>query len=135
MQQSWVHNTRRHLVCIDSYTDGVPRGRVYGPLEQTLSFSSLSQFLVRMEELLEERQEPQAYTVLRRFSEFLEPNPLAHSGPCQRKGQLATFELDILFRQNTSWQGLLQWRETGREQSFRSVLELVILMDSALKTL
>ena len=48
------------------------------------------------------------------------------------RGALATFRLRVLFRQNTSWQGLLTWVETKEEESFRSVLELVNLFDSAL---
>ena len=50
-----------------------------------------------------------------------------------RKGRLATFELKILFRQHASWQGTIVWKEGRQEQSFRSVLELVHLMDSALR--
>ncbi|MBE6598234.1 MAG: hypothetical protein E7638_02190 [Ruminococcaceae bacterium] len=49
-----------------------------------------------------------------------------------KRGKLATFTVRILFRQNTSWQGYLMWMEKGREESFRSVLELIFLMDSAL---
>ena len=41
----------------------------------------------------------------------------------------------ILFRQNASWQGSVLWREGGQEERFRSALELVLLMDSALRTL
>ncbi|NLW65775.1 MAG: hypothetical protein GXY26_06040, partial [Clostridiales bacterium] len=36
------------------------------------------------------------------------------------------------FRQNASWQGVITWAEDRREESFRSALELVFLMDSAL---
>ena len=47
-------------------------------------------------------------------------------------GKIATFAIKILFRQNTSWQGSILWLEWGEEQSFRSVLELIYLMDNAL---
>ena len=40
----------------------------------------------------------------------------------------------ILFRQNASWQGSVTWLEGGRDESFRSVLELLLLMHSALET-
>ncbi|MCI9263720.1 MAG: hypothetical protein HFF06_04025 [Oscillospiraceae bacterium] len=49
-----------------------------------------------------------------------------------RTGELATFDIRILFRQNSSWQGSVLWQEGDREESFRSVLELVLLMDSAM---
>ena len=49
-----------------------------------------------------------------------------------RKGKLATFVVKVLFRQHTSWQGSITWLEEQSEQAFRSVLELILLMDSAL---
>ena len=45
-----------------------------------------------------------------------------------------TFELEILFRQNYSWQGRLRWPEKGKEATFRSVLELITLMELLLET-
>jgi len=50
-----------------------------------------------------------------------------------RRGEQATFEMQIIFRQHTSWQGVITWLEEKMEQSFRSVLELILLMDSALR--
>jgi len=37
-----------------------------------------------------------------------------------------------MFRQHASWQGGVLWVEGKAEQSFRSALELILLMDSAL---
>ena len=45
---------------------------------------------------------------------------------------MATFQLRVLFRQNASWQGSLIWVDQRMDAQFRSVLELVRLMDSAL---
>ncbi len=39
----------------------------------------------------------------------------------------------ILFREHSTWQGIIYWRETGKRQAFRSFLEMVILMASALE--
>lgn len=44
-----------------------------------------------------------------------------------------TFELEILFRQNFSWQGRLRWPEKGTETTFRSVLELITVMELLLE--
>ena len=43
-----------------------------------------------------------------------------------------TFIVNVLYRQNASWQGTVKWVETGIEKSFRSTLELLKLMDSAM---
>jgi hypothetical protein len=51
-----------------------------------------------------------------------------------KEGKLATFSLRILFRQNASWQGSITWCEGRSEESFRSVLELLMLMNSALES-
>lgn len=131
----WVHENRRTLICVDSYEQGILKGRFFDAWQDMEAFDSLTQFLIRMEQLLDNRQEPQSYTAARTFSSFLEPNTCSGSTSTIRRGQRATFELQILFRQHASWQGNLIWRETGMEQSFRSVLELVILLDSALRSL
>jgi hypothetical protein len=45
---------------------------------------------------------------------------------------MATFELEILFRQNASWQGNVIYAEQNLSSSFRSLLELLSLIDSVL---
>lgn len=40
----------------------------------------------------------------------------------------ATLELEILFRQNHSWQGRLRWLPGQQEVAFHSVLELILLI-------
>ena len=133
--RGWVPAARRSLICVDAYENSVLQGRIFDPGHNVEAFSSLAQFLLQMEELLDRRQDPQAYTQARKFSSLLIQPEQDGSASCIRKGKRATFELQILFRQHSSWQGILLWKETGMEQSFRSVLELVILMDSALRDL
>lgn len=40
------------------------------------------------------------------------------------------FMVQILDRQNTTWQGTITWTESGRKATFRSALELLKLVDS-----
>jgi len=42
-----------------------------------------------------------------------------------------TFLVKIKYRQNSSWQGSVQWVEAGKTQNFKSCLELMRLMDTA----
>ena len=44
-----------------------------------------------------------------------------------------TFIIRVQHRQNASWQGSVQWVEGGKEQHFRSALELIKMMDEALE--
>lgn len=125
---------RNSIICVDSYDDGVLKGRFYCPPQDGESFSSLSQFLMKMESMLDDTKAPQAYTQLRSFGGIrpMEETPLPANA--SRQGAAATFELQILFRRHTSWQGLLRRTGEPAEYSFRSVLELITLMDSALRS-
>ena len=132
VRQDWVNEIRKNIVCVDSYDDGVLRGRLYNPYQDVECFSSLSQFLLKMESVLDTLQMPQAYTVPRRFSTLLQPESAAQV-PAACRGARATFELKVLFRQNTSWQGTVSCLEKKTEAPFRSALELLWLMDSVLE--
>lgn len=123
---------RSSILCVDTYQDGILRGRLYDPLHNGEAFRSLSQFLLKMEAFLNQHRNPQSCTTPRRFPVFLPPEEFSPPEPV-RPGRKATFELQVLFRQHTSWQGTLLWREENIRQPFRSVLELVLLLDSALR--
>ena len=131
--RAWGAEYRTITVCIDSYHNGVPEGRFYNPyLEAGCKFLSTSQFLIGMERALDTMDFPKAFTATRIFA-----SPPVHiNRPPEdqpRQGEKATFAVKVLFRQNASWQGTVTWLEGRREQSFRSILELLLLMDSALQ--
>ena len=69
---------------------------------------------------------------MRRFVPVVKPEKTHGELEQSASGKLATFYVRILFRQNASWQGSVAWLEGGSEQRFRSVLELLLLLDSAL---
>ena len=124
---------RTTLVCIDSYQNATLTGQLYNPyMEEGKSFQSAIQFLTEMEQLLERLNFPAAFSTARMFST---PNGCgAGPPPAQHKrGAVATFAIKLLFRQHASWQGCVTWLEGRQEQSFRSVLELFLLMDSAIQ--
>jgi len=130
--KAWGNEYRSTTVCIDHYKNGILAGRFFNPyLEHGETFDSLTQFILKMDQTLDTMNFPQSYSKIRTFAEPPKragPTP----GPAEPTGTLATFSIRILFRQNASWQGSILWREGGREQSFRSVLELIFLMDSVL---
>lgn len=126
---------RATQVCVDSYRDGVLVGRLYNPgVAEELTFCSMSRFLVCMEELLDQMRFPQSFAAARSFAPAPAKGPRKTGSETDRPaGTLATFTVRVFFRQNTSWQGSVVWEETGREENFRSALELLLMMDGALK--
>lgn len=101
-----------------------------------LPFENLTRLLLMMEDMMDEMDSPQAAVKSRRFglrSKQPERDSIAETVPQQNEPEvLATFKVKVLFRQSASWQGTIQWVEENLETSFRSVLELVKLIDSAL---
>lgn len=77
-----------------------------------LEFSTLSRLIVLLDDLMD-RQKPESQV------------PTLHK-------DLASFEIEILFRQNYSWQGRLKWPAAGKEAVFHSVLELIFLLETDL---
>ncbi len=130
------YDIRTFLIYIDSYENGNPVGHYYNPCKDEMSyFRSLIQFLERIEECLDAEDMPQAYQSMRTFSKGQRG---FWRDDCEENlslGKMATFEIRILFRRNSSWQGELIWLEGGCRESFRSVLELIFLMNSALENL
>lgn len=45
---------------------------------------------------------------------------------------IATLRIRVLFRENYTWQGLLTWEDQQKEASFRSIWELIQILDEIL---
>jgi hypothetical protein len=88
-----------------------------------------------MEDLLDQMRLPQAFVAGRSFDrrrpEEWEPEVQGET-PVSRQGRQGTFAVHILFRRNASWQGRVTWLEQNRVEHFRSALELLMLIRSAL---
>lgn len=119
---------------IDACGEGGPSGRFCNPcLAESGSFQCMTQLIIKINECLDIHGAPQSFQAIRRF-------PVSHPAwtdrPCStstRPGNLANFTLQILFRRNASWQGTVTWLEAHQTQRFRSALELMTLINSALQ--
>ena len=128
---------RTSIIRIHSYEDKNPQGTFYNLYYgEEMTFGNLTRLLLLMEDMMDEMECPQASVQSRRFvkePKQLERVSMAQQQPPQpEENAIATFTVKVLFRQGASWQGKLGWKEGKREKSFRSALELVKLMDSAL---
>ena len=129
-------SVRTTMVCVDSCSNKIYTGRYYnyGHEGEGHNFSSFVDLVLGMENALDEANFPQSFTSKRSFANAADAKSAASmQQDFMKKGECATFVIKVLFRQHTSWQGSVTWLEKGEEQPFRSVLELMLLMDSALE--
>ena len=120
---------------IDSYHNGELTGRYYHPQQgETGQFQSLMQLLLEIERCMDEIDGPQSFQAMRTFfAPYL--MALDSSGVYSpQPGKVATFCLHIRYRRNASWQGTVIWLDEGESCNFRSVLELVTLINSAIES-
>ena len=133
--QQYDNLFRSTIICVDGYENKVPVGRLYNSSnEEGTSFHGVMELLLTMESMLEEMKGPQSFSSRRSFGPPGERTVSPVVADAVREGKVATFSLRVLFRQNASWQGSVFWYDGKQEESFRSVLELLTLMDSALVT-
>lgn len=52
----------------------------------------------------------------------------------RKGGRKATFLIHILFKEHGTWQGIISWRESGEKQAFRSFMEMLFLIASAIES-
>lgn len=136
-----VNDVNSSRICIDNYDEGIPKGRIYHmSMEVPITFAGWMSLLKQLNNLMDCNDFPQVGMQLRTFK--VNVNDEASINSCKDtngfiqttndllRGRLATFKLRILFRQNATWQGILRWGERGKEEHFRSVLELMSLIDS-----
>ena len=120
------------IVKVSSYDDKVLRGSLYNPnLPAEIPFTGHVELFMWMGNVFDEINAPRSAMKLRTFTDTRPPVPEPTEEAVVEK-PLATFHIRVHFRQNASWQGTIQWIEDKSEASFRSVLELMCLMDSAL---
>lgn len=153
MENMNPNSTRRSLlrVCIDTNLQHDFCGRLESPLLGSRPFHGAFEMMREMNAIFDQLNFPQRAFQTRSFfktsargkeSKMSEEERMAmkeekkvfetpkdyHETP----GQQATFMVHVMFRQNATWQGRVQWLENGKNASFDSVLELMSLMETAL---
>ena len=136
----------RMLAEIVSYGPGLIRGSLHSQyLEAPFEFFSFVRMIEKMEVIFDSSGFPEKFLLPRTFNntkrskimreaERFEAmndsvNPTLNE---ENVGKKCTFEIMVRFRQNATWQGQILWAEKNLKQNFRSVLEMLKLMDEAL---
>ena len=133
------HNNSLLRVCVDHVVSRTVSGRVYSRrLTKPVPFVDLSSLALRMEEVFDQQSFPQAFQRSRIFlrednGETFAADDLT-SGMSEelvnaQQGEVATFEVQVLSRRNSSWQGTVDWLDGSERQRFESFLELLNLIN------
>lgn len=123
-------------VCIDRKGEGGCTGRLYcGYYPQAIRFCGEYAMIKIMEKLMDMIDYPQASTIMRGYSRekifSKQERKRIFSGEeiMKERGELATLAIYVQYRQNSTWQGELFCSEQNMLRHFRSVLELLKLID------
>ena len=120
------------ILTVTGYQDKHISGILNAPLaKKSYTFQNLVQLLLLMDTLMDTANFPQQGVAPRAF-QAAQGTFIPQETTQKPASHLAVFEINVMFRQNASWQGSLLWQEGGQEVCFRSVLELILLMDNAL---
>lgn len=133
------------VVCVDGRRNSDIYGRIYyKQSREPVHFPSTAHMLKEMDTICDRLGYPQAATKSRSFKKKSkmdgESTDMKRAGDDEREEELnldnqgdeATFVVHIKYRQNATWQGSVTWAEKKKSCNFRSALELLKLMDSAL---
>ena len=135
------------LAEVISYDNGLIIGILHSKyLTAPYEFFDLMQMIEKMEEVFDEKKYPEAFlsprilnpaNTVKKRQNFAERTDIMKEikDQIEQKGQngkKCTFEISVKFRQNATWQGTILWAEKNLKQNFRSVLEMLKLMDEAL---
>lgn len=119
------------VIKVTSYQHRVLSGVLCSPFfPGCVAFESYMELFRLLNGMFDEMRFPESAVQLRSFSEETAPS---EPETCEEPMVLlASFRLEVHFRQNASWQGRLIWLDRHIEEDFRSVLELMTLIDSVL---
>lgn len=126
-------------ICIDSISDGEMSGELYHCYSrESIHFSNIIRMIEAAEVFFDQIQFPQSSTQIRSFTKkehVTETRPekiCAVEDLLKKSGEAGTFLLNVRYRQNSSWQGELQWIEKDMVFHFSSVLELIKILSNAM---
>ena len=127
------------VLCVDSY-DPFIKGRFYHHYSKdALIYEGMSHLLLQMEEFYDDMRFPfpgnnERHFVDRKESLMKEElnRELEDQEMLEMHGDLGTFIIRVQHRQNSSWQGRITWVEEDKTLNFRSVWEMVKLIEEAM---
>ncbi len=131
------------VLCIDQARDGQLKGRFYHAYErEAVCFSTIEEAMFGLEQLYDSLNFPHPTTDSRTFDKGERQTEIRQERTrvmkdeelLGRHGELGTFIIRVQHRQNSSWQGRITWMDQNRTVYFRSIWEMIKLVEGALDT-
>ena len=131
------------VICIRENNDGELAGEFYHSYSsRPVPFQGIGQMTLRMEKLFDWLNFPYPGTNSRSFLPAKAPTDKNNIHPERKKimsdemlltkhGEIGTFIVRVQHRQNSSWQGRITWMEEDKTVQFRSVWEMIKLIENA----
>jgi len=128
------------VLCINGSNEGDLSGVFYHSYStESVPFSGIGQMVLRMEKLYDYLRFPYPGTNSRTFGEEKKltrmteerKKIMSDDALLSKHGDIGTFIVRVQHRQNSSWQGRITWMEEDKTVQFRSVWEMIKLIESA----
>ena len=128
------------VLCINGSNEGDLSGVFYHSYStESVPFSGIGQMVLRMEKLYDYLRFPYPGTNSRTFGEEKKltrmteerKKIMSDDALLSKHGDIGTFVVRVQHRQNSSWQGRITWMEEDKTVQFRSVWEMIKLIESA----
>lgn len=124
-------------LCLDNCQLDCFEGNIYSYMNDTgIQFHCFTMFVMIVEELLDYIGTPQAFQQTRTFNKkkrYLKLEELNEHEDCsyiyQKKGSQLTYDIVILTRKKSDWQGLIKSEEGEILGRFNNILELMYLLE------
>lgn len=128
------------VLCINGSNEGDLSGVFYHSYStESVPFSGIGQMVLRMEKLYDYLRFPYPGTNSRTFGKEKKltrmteerKKIMSDDALLSKHGDIGTFIVRVQHRQNSSWQGRITWMEEDKTVQFRSVWEMIKLIESA----
>ncbi len=128
------------VLCINGSNEGDLSGEFYHSYStESVPFSGIGQMVLRMEKLYDYLRFPYPGTNSRSFGKEKKltrmteerKKIMSDDALLSKHGDIGTFIVRVQHRQNSSWQGRITWMEEDKTVQFRSVWEMIKLIESA----
>lgn len=130
------------VICVEQKSSKDMQGKFYHAYSrQAIAFDSAEQLILQMDRFFNQLRYPFPATKERVFQKY-ETRGIKNMAKMKKvvddkklleqHGDAGTFIVRVRYRQNSSWQGDVTWVEENKTLNFRSALELLKMIDSAI---